>query len=180
MIMILKPQDLVVLLKLVVLGEKSWSFNKMAIELGMSASEVHSAVKRAIQARLASKNNEVIKPNIDNLEKFMLNGMKFVFVPDRGEINRGIPTSYAALPLSAHFVKDNEPPPVWPDPDGEVRGESFSPLYKSVPVAARNDDKLYELLVLADGIRGGRAREQMIAEQELKRKFAEYDQISKS
>ena len=32
-------------------------------------------------------------------------------------------------------------------------------LYKSVSTAARSDPALYELLVLVDAIRGGRARE---------------------
>ena len=46
------------------------------------------------------------------------------------------------------FIADGEPPPVWPDPEGEVRGMAFSPLYKSVPKAAQRGPKLYELLVL--------------------------------
>ena len=35
--------------------------------------------------------------------------------------------------------------PVWPDPDGEVRGETFSPLHKLVPDAEKKDEKLYRL-----------------------------------
>lgn len=53
-----------------------------------------------------------------------------------------------------------------------ARGESFSPLYKSVPVAAKNDPKLYELLVLVDALRGGRARERDVARKELKQRLA--------
>ena len=41
------------------------------------------------------------------------------------------------------------------DEQGEVRGYDFSPLYKSVPFAARRDEKLYELLALVDAIRDG-------------------------
>lgn len=52
---------------------------------------------------------------------------------------------------------------VWPCPEGKVRGESFSPLYRSVPVAARNDPHLYEVLALVDAIRGGRNRERKMA-----------------
>jgi len=59
----------------------------------------------------------------------------------------------------------------WPDPMGETRGSSFSPLYKSVPKAARNDKALYELLVLVDAIRGGRARERELAIKEIKRRL---------
>jgi hypothetical protein len=62
--------------------------------------------------------------------------------------------------------------PVWPDPEGEVRGEELRPLYRSVPEAARRDPALYELLALVDAIRAGRARERTIAIEELKRRLA--------
>jgi hypothetical protein len=38
----LKPQDILFLLKLIAIGEKTWSYNSLAIELGMSPSEVHA------------------------------------------------------------------------------------------------------------------------------------------
>lgn len=168
----LKPQDILLLLKLVVLGEKPWSFNRLALELGMSASEVHAAAKRALAAKLAVKEGVNIRPNIPSLEEFLLHGIQYVFVPERGELTRGTPTAYAAAPLDSYFVvESNEPPPVWPDPEGKVRGESFSPLYKSASVAAKNDPALYQLLVLVDAIRGGRAREREIGKKELKKRM---------
>ncbi len=170
----LKPQDILFLLKLVALDKKSWSFNKLSVDLSMSPSEVHAAAKRALAARLAIKEDGNIRPNICNLEDFLLHGIQYVFVPERGELNRGMPTAYASAPMNAYFVKDNEPPPIWPDPEGEVRGESFSPLYKSAPAAAKNDPKLYQLLALVDAIRGGRARERDIAKKELKKRLEEY------
>jgi hypothetical protein len=170
----LKPQDVLYLLKLIALGKKHWSFNRLAVDLGMSPSEVHAAAKRALAARLAVKEGENIWPNIRNLEDFLLHGIQYVFVPERGELNRGMPTAHAAAPMEAWFVEDNEPPPVWPDPKGEVRGESFSPLYKSVPVAAKNDPELYQLLTLVDAVRGGRARERDIAKKELKKRLEQY------
>ena len=170
----LKPQDILFLLKLIALGKKSWSFNRLAVELGMSPAEVHAAAKRARLAKLAIKKDDNIFPNIRNLEEFLLHGVQYAFVPERGELTRGMPTVYAASPIDSQIVQDNEPPPVWPDPEGEIRGESFSPLYKSAPVAAKNDSKLYELLVLVDAIRGGRAREYEIAKKELKKRLKQY------
>jgi predicted nucleotidyltransferase len=90
-----------------------------------------------------------------------------VFLPERGEICRGMPTGYAAEPLAARHGVDHEPPPVWPDPDGAIRGLSFSPLYRSAPAAAKRDPDLYALLALVDGIRGGRAGEREWAKKEL-------------
>lgn len=170
----LKPQDIVFLLKLVALGKNPWTFSKIALDLGMSPSEVHGAAKRALAARLAVKEAGRIFPNIRNLEDFLAHGIQYVFVPERGELSRGIPTATAAPPMSAWFVDNNAPPPVWPDPQGEIRGESFSPLYKSVPIAAKNDPALYELLTLVDALRGGRVREQDMARKELKKRMARY------
>lgn len=170
----LKPQDVLFLLKLIALGKEPWSFNKLAVELGMSSSEVHAATKRTLAARLATKDGDNIWPNIRNLEEFLIHGIQYVFVPERGGLNRGMPTAYAAAPLDAWFVADKEPPPVWPDPKGGVRGESFSPIYKSAPIAAQNDSKLYELLAIVDAIRGGRARERDIASKELKKRLEHY------
>ncbi len=170
----LKPQDILFLLKLIALEGNKWSFNKLSIDLGMSPSEVHAAANRALAARLARRDGEQILPNIRGIEEFLLHGIQYVFVPERGELTRGMPTAYAAPPMDGVIVSDNEPPPVWPDPQGGLRGESFSPLYKSVPVAAKNDPKLYELLALVDAIRGGRARERDIAKKELVGRLNQY------
>lgn len=165
--MVLKPQDVLVLLKLVALGEKDWSYNRLAADLGMSPAEVHAAVKRALAARLAVRKDDRVVPAIRNLGEFLVHGLRYVFVPERGEITRGMPTLHAAPPLQGMMAESSEPLPVWPDPEGEVRGSSFTPLYKSAPKAARADPVLYELLVLVDAIRGGCARERQIAIREL-------------
>lgn len=48
----LKPQDFLVALKLVALGEQHWTYARLAHELGLSASEAHAAVKRGLGAGL--------------------------------------------------------------------------------------------------------------------------------
>ena len=135
----------------------------------MSSSEVHAGIKRAVKAQLMSPTEGF--PIVRSLEEFLIHGVKYAFPPDRGELTRGIPTSYSASPLKNHIVRDNEPPPVWPYPEGGTRGFEFSPLYKSVPRAALNDFKLYELLALVDAIRGGRARERDAATKELTKRL---------
>jgi len=171
----LKSQDILFLLKLVSNKDNTWSFNKLAVDLGMSPSEVHAASKRVIKAKLAIKQNGQLKPVIRNLLEFLITGIQYVFVPERSGLNRGMPTAHAAEPLLSHFMPNNEPPPVWPDPEGEVRGESFSPLYKSAPYAAKRDSELYQLLALVDAIRGGRARERELAKKELKIRLKQYE-----
>ena len=60
--MILKPQDVLIAAKLVVIGDDKWSYGSMATTLWMSPSEVHAGVKRLIKARLASALRDCITP----------------------------------------------------------------------------------------------------------------------
>ena len=171
----LKSQDILVLLKLLTMGARPWSYASLAVEMGMSPSQLHSSIKRSLAAQLAVREGEKIVPYFRNLEEFLLHGLKYVFWAERGDLTRGMPTAYAAPPLAQLIVAgDTEPPPVWPDPEGEVRGISFLPLYKMAPRAARSDSNLYELLALVDALRGGRIRERQIAEQEVKKRLEQY------
>jgi len=165
--MALKPQDVVVALKLTEFTGKRPPFAQIAAQLSMSVSEVHAAVKRAQAARLLHGAEFGDRPNLPALEEFLVHGLKYAFPAQHGAMTRGLPTSYAAEPLRRHIRAGNEPAPVWPDPDGPVRGLAFEPLYPSVPKAARRDLYLYELLALVDAIRDGRVRERKMAEKEL-------------
>lgn len=106
------------------------------------------------------------------LKEFLIHGVRYAYPPERGELTRGMPTGYAAPPLSKVIVQPNEPPPVWPYAEGAVRGYAFSPLYSTVPVAAERDPKLYELLALVDAMRDGRARERNLAAKEIESRLA--------
>ncbi|MDW7709046.1 MAG: hypothetical protein SCH98_01130 [Deferrisomatales bacterium] len=164
--MILKPQDVLILLKLVSLGAREWSYARVAGELCMSASEVHAGVKRAIAARLMGSSRQ--RPILAALEEFLIHGVRYAFPPDRGGPSRGVPTAYAGPPLRDLITQPEAPPPVWPDPQGGTQGFSFSPLYRTVPEAAKRDRDLYELLVLTDAIRDGGAREREVSIRELR------------
>ena len=168
--MILKPQDIFIALKLLVLNAQPWSYVKLAYELSMSASEINAGVKRSLQAGLLIPNDQGKQPypNKKALEEFLIHGIKYAFPIDYGQPVRGMKTMHAAKPFENEFVFDAQNPPVWPFAEGEDRGPSISPLYKSVPKAAAQDAQLYELLVLVDMIRGGRARERKSAEDKLR------------
>jgi DNA-binding Lrp family transcriptional regulator len=165
--MVLKPQDVVVTLKLLEFEERRPPFAQIAEELAMSVSEVHAAVKRAQAAHLVHGPELGERPNCKALEEFLLHGLKYVFPAQHGAMTRGVPTSYAAEPLKRYIKAGDEPVPVWPSSNGPIRGIAFAPLYRSVPKAATRDSYLYELLALVDALRDGRAREREIAEKEL-------------
>jgi len=173
----LKPQDLVVLLKLVSLGDKPALYGKLAESLGMSSSEVHASVGRAKAARLVTVADD--RPVIVRaaFKEFLLHGAKYAFPATLGSPTRGVPTAYAAPSLASRISQPNEPPPVWPEPKGEQRGISFHPLYPTAPSAAKRDPLLYELLALFDALRGGAARERQIASQLLSERLARILQI---
>jgi hypothetical protein len=65
--------------------------------------------------------------------------------------------------MSSMLASSGEPPLVWPDSDGALRGERLEPLHAGVPKAAAADPKLYALLAVADSLRVGGAREREVA-----------------
>jgi hypothetical protein len=139
----------------------------MSVDLSISASEVHSALKRLALARLVSSDADENRPILEAAEEFLIHGVKYAFPVRPGELTRGLVTSYAAPPLNQQIDPGSEPPPVWPFPEGQQRGVTLEPLYKTAPTAALRDPFLYELLALIDALREGRARERKLAEKEL-------------
>jgi hypothetical protein len=163
----LRPQDVVIVLKLAAHPGQPWTYANIGKELGLSASQAFSAVSRAANSGLLFFPALESTLNRANIREFLIHGVKYAFPVYRGTMTRGIPTSYAAPPLNGIIASSAEPPPVWPYAEGSARGVELSPLYKTVPAAAQRDPKLYELLALVDAIRDGRAREREIAIREL-------------
>lgn len=170
---VLRPQDVVVLLRLSLERGSAPTYAALAEELKLTASEIHAGVERAMAAQLLRK-DAVGKPTVllESLRLFVQHGLRYCFPATRGEMTRGVPTSYAAPPMLALIVQPNEAPPVWPHKAGTVRGAAFYPLYPTVPDAALANPVLYELLVLVDAIRGGSLRERALAIAELDKRWS--------
>jgi hypothetical protein len=163
----LKPQDVVVALKLFGYPNGRPAISIVANDLGLSPSEVHGAIQRLRSSKLLHGPALKDKLNIFGLEEFLVHGLKYAFPAKHGEVTRGVPTSYAAEPLKNEISGSNDLPPVWPWHEGDTRGVGLEPLYKSLPHAALRDPGLYQLLALVDAIRDGRARERNLAERDL-------------
>jgi hypothetical protein len=155
----LKPQDVVVALKLAV-DPSPWTYPSLARRVGLSVSEAHAAVHRGVEARLIGR--QTLRPLRRYLIDFLIHGVAHVFVPERGEVTRGIRTAHAAPPLET-LIAGDDLPPVWAHPDGETRGISVEPLYPSAVKASLADKALYECLALVDCLRIGRVRERQLA-----------------
>ncbi len=169
--MVTKPQDIVVALKLT-LGADDTSYAGMGKALGMSASEVHAAVRRLIEARLIDP--ETKKVRLTALRNFLVHGVPYAFPASPKEVTRGMPTAWAAPAMAGKISSSDQLPPVWPDSEGRVQGTSIQPLYSSVPGAAHRDPELYTLLALVDALRIGRAREREIAEREINQRLSSH------
>ena len=163
--MILKPQDLLVTLKLLAGRGKPWTYPTLADSLGMSASEVHAAVKRAQVVRFLRQEAPLSQePNTLAVREFLIHGAKYAFPGQFGPWGCGIPTSHSISPiLEEHGSTKDSVALVWAHPDGTVNGHTVNPLYRSAPLAALRDPILHGWLAMLDAIRIGCPRERDIA-----------------
>ena len=155
----MRPQDVVILLKIAALKDTSWLGKDLARSLSISASEVSESLNRSKLAGLLSEDKKRLMKN--NLLEFLEHGLRYVFPVKAGAIQRGMPTAHSAPPLKDVVLSDE--PYVWPWAKGRVRGQTVEPLHPGVPDACAEDPQLYELLALTDVLRLGRARERLRA-----------------
>ena len=93
-----------------------------------------------------------------------------VFPAEPGSVLRGIPTAHSASPINENISSGSDIY-VWPYAKGDQRGQSIEPLYKTLPSTVQEDKLFYELLVIIDTIRVGRAREIQITIEELEKRL---------
>ncbi len=162
--MVLKPQDLLVLLKVAAHPPQRWTYIALGEALGISASEAHASVKRAVASGLATASSRAEwSPVRPNLLEFMTHGVRYIWPAVAGPVKRGVPTSFGAEPLASQLVVAAGEAPVWAHPEGKAKGPTLSPLYRTAPQAALADASLHRLLALLDALRTGRARERSLA-----------------
>jgi hypothetical protein len=161
----MKPQDILILLKIASLGDELWNQTMIADSLDMSQSEISQSIARSKYSGLIdSTGKKIMSRTVLDFLKF---GLSVVYPVKPGMIVRGIPTAHSASPLK-ELILSNELY-VWPHPFGESRGQAINPLYPTVPNACIKDEKLYELLSLTESLRVGRTRERNLAMDYLER-----------
>ena len=165
----LKPQDVLILLKVVTYEGEPFAMKNLAASLHVSPGEITFSLERC-------KNSGLIDANKQNVQKlslfeFLVYGLKYVFPVQQGKKARGVPTAYSASPVKEQIVAGKEDLVVWPYPKGSSRGYSIVPLYKTIPEVVLKDEKLYELLAIVECLRLGRRREVEIAIEELKKRL---------
>jgi len=163
----MRPHDIVILLKIAAKGTQNWLMKDLAVELGISPSEVSESINRSVQAGLLSNDKKRLMRSA--LLEFLQYGLSYVFPQRPGALVRGIPTAHSAPPLNKLIQSDELY--VWQSAKGNSRGQAIEPLYSSVVVAIEKDSKLYELLALVDALRVGRVREKQLAIEELRKRM---------
>ena len=164
----MRPQDLIVLLKIVSLKKQVWRNSDLAYALQISASEISEALNRCKFAGLIDSQKQKVHTN--SLTEFLIYGLKYVFPVKPGAVTRGIPTAHSASPIKEQIMSGSDIY-VWPYSNGIQRGQSIEPLYKTVPSIIHEDSLFYELLAITDTLRVGRVREVQIAVKELKKRI---------
>ena len=157
----LRPHDVCVLLQLAI--KRGLTFRQLAAEVRLSLGEVHNSKNRLETAGLVSRGMPSV--NLHGTIEFLSYGVPYAFPGVLGAEVRGVPTAFSAPPLSDEV--ESAMMVVWPSPKGSVRGLSLDPLCRSAPGAIDSNPLLYQLLVLTDGIRIGRARERRVARNHL-------------
>ncbi|MBK8503110.1 MAG: MarR family transcriptional regulator [Saprospiraceae bacterium] len=151
----LYPQDVLILL-MMVLEDKGPVYQKdIARRLHLSPAAVSYAVKRLKGLGLLSQDQSKIM--VQSLLDFVFYAIHLVFPAEVGSEARGILT--ANIQASQQTSKKY----VWRSDRGEHFGQQVSPLYESVPLFVFDEPKLYQALACIDAIRVGNSREKKLA-----------------
>lgn len=164
----MKPQDILVLLKIITYSGSDWTQAQIAEELMISPAEVSGVLDRCVVSGLINSSKDRI--NTQALREFLIHGLKYVFPPKVGMKVRGIATAHSASPIKEHIAEGSDIY-VWKYSKGTRRGMSVEPLYKTVPAIAEKSPELYELLAVVDTLRIGRVREVEVAIVELDKRL---------
>lgn len=157
----MRPQDVAILLKLLLWQHRNWHKKDLAADLFLSPAEVGHSLNRSQLAGLVDPAQKKLMKNA--FTEFLLHGFAYVFPVKTGSLTIGVPTAYSAPVLSQHIVSAENV--VWPFPEGSMKGQAVPPLYKGAIKASLKDERFYDLLCLCDTLRIGRLREKQKAKE---------------
>jgi hypothetical protein len=161
----MRPQDIVVLLKIIAIEGQTWQMGSLANSLFISPSEISESFNRSRLAGLIDYNKKIV--NRKNFMEFLEHGLRYVFPVQLGTLVKGVATAHSHPFMKEHIVSSTNY--VWPYLRGDVIGLAIEPFYKNQVDAAKNDEELYKLLALVDAVRVGKVREIKYAIEELKK-----------
>lgn len=160
--MIKKP-DIYVLSGLLA-HDGEWSYRSLADRLHVAHPVIQRGLSRAREAGLYSGERREV--HVPHLEEFAIHALRFVAPAQLGALVPGVPAAWAAEPMVSAMIRSSgeEPPPVWPYAQGQVRGQAIEPLHPAAPEAVEGWLELGEILALLDSLRAGDPRVRRVAE----------------
>ncbi len=163
----MRPQDIVLLLKLIIDFNQEIRIKDLSSKLFISASEISESLNRSAIAGLLDPQSRAV--NKEAFLKFLEFGLPYVFPAQLGPVMQGMFTAHSESSLYLSFSTEEKL--VWPDNQGKERGQTILPLYPTVVKAVRNDRILYKLLALCDIIRIGNSSDRNKAVWQLREVF---------
>ena|SRR5688572_8242367 len=143
----MRPQDIVVLLKIVVLAQtgNDWLKKDLADTLNLAESDITKVCERLRFTGL------IVGTRVQSLTfyEYLIYGLKATFPPSLGPEVRGLLTGSGALPESNIAGSDY----VWAHAEGKTKGTSITPLYSEVVFASEKDHNLYLALSACEMLR---------------------------
>jgi len=163
----MRPQDIVILLKLIVDSDQEVKIKDLSLKLFISASEVSESLNRSAIAGLIDAQSRQV--NREAFLKFLEFGLPYVFPAQLGPVMQGMFTAHSESSLYLSFSSEEKL--VWADEQGKERGQTIMPLYPTVVKAVKKDRILYKLLALCDIIRIGSSSDKNKAVWQLREVF---------
>ncbi len=148
----LRPQDILILAKLVEFKGADFKQKDLAEEIGLSQSEVVHALSRLDFVSLYDKKNN----RLNRLEviHFLENAVKYLFPLEMGDFSRGIKTGLSSKFLKNKIRGGEDLDYVWPSGNGKVKGIAVKPVFETVPQLVEENEFLMKLLNIIDIFRG--------------------------
>ncbi|WP_022928573.1 hypothetical protein [Patulibacter americanus] len=148
--------DILVALDLAERRTGDWTVRAVASDLGVAPATVQRAVVRLTATPVVDAVTRRV--NTTELERLLVDAVRFVFPAQLGAETRGVPTAWGAAPLSGAIASGESAIPVWPSATGSARGFAIEPLHRAAVALSRDRPSIYGRLVLVDALRLGDAR----------------------
>ena len=160
----LKPQDTLIALKLWVDYKQQlvMPLREAALLVGISVSEFSKGLQRLEAAKLVVTRDGRRFVERGGLLEWLCYGVRYAYPAGQIGFGRGMPTAWNC-PLVTSDILPPTPAMVWQQPKGVIEGVMIAPIHDSAPLAASNNELMYEALALIDAVRLGKPRELAIA-----------------
>ena len=132
----------------------------LAEELGLSVAEMSLSAGRIQASGLVNADWSVRSAPFLHLVEW---GVPYFLPPVQGPEALGVPTAWGHDVVASHLRGSAARAPVWPSDVGTVMGPSLSPLFRTVPLMAREHLRLHAALAAIDLLRLHGAREKEVA-----------------